>query len=102
MKQWLISKIPTGVLRYLGWRNYRLALAGHPRNLFSHWANLELSWRQLHDNLGLKRIARKPPLLVHKYKNRLVLHFGPENPVGFPEWLVTKPESYGYEGEPDD
>ncbi len=101
MKQWLISKIPVWILSYLGWRNYRLCLAGHPRNTFSYWADIEFGWRELQISLGCKLVPRKPPLLVHKYKERLII-LGSEKPVGVPEWLITNPESYGYKDEPDD
>ncbi|KKK56050.1 hypothetical protein LCGC14_3068410 [marine sediment metagenome] len=76
MKKWLISKIPTWVLRYLVWRNHRLYNAGHSRNILRYWAAVELA-------------RREPPVL------------GPEKPVGFPEWLAKDPESYGYKDEPD-
>ena len=45
---WLRRHTPTWLLKYLGWRNYRLALAGHPRSLFSSWADLELFSRYDH------------------------------------------------------
>ena len=101
MKQWMISKIPTWVLHYWVWRNWRLVCSGHPRYAFCIEADIELRWRELQTSLGCKLVPRKPPFLIHKYKDRLVI-FGPKKPVGIPDWLITKPESYGYEDELDD
>ncbi len=101
MKQWLISKIPTWLLHYWVWRNWRLVCSGHPRYAFCIEADCELNWRQLQIDLGCKLIPRKPPLVVHRYKERLVI-LGPEKPVGVPEWLANEPESYGYKDELDD
>ena len=92
MRQWLISKIPTWALRYLGWRNVRMALSGHPRKtLFSYWADMELDWRELQISLGCKPVPRKPPFIL-----------GPEKPTGVPEWLAKEPESCGYGDGPED
>ncbi len=89
--RWLISKIPMWFLRYLVWRNYRLYLAGHSRNILLYWGQIELYWRELQIGLGCKPVPRKPPFIL-----------GPEKPVGVPEWLAKEPESYGYKDEPND
>ena len=87
MKQWLISKIPMWVLRYLSWRNAHIYLAGHHyRTLFFYWADLEVSWRQVQITLRCKPVPRCPP----------------KKPVGVPEWLANEPESYGYKDEPEE
>lgn len=99
--RWLISKIPTGVLKYLSWRNIRISLAGHPRNNFSYWADIELGWRKLETRLGYKGIPRDMPYHIHEYKKRLVITVGPEKPVGIPEWLGKDHKSYGYKDEPE-
>ncbi len=99
MKQWLISKIPTWILRYLIWRNYRLYRAGHSRNMLQYWAEVELWWREAQIRMGCKPVPRNPPLFIHKYKERIIL--SPEKPVGVPEWLANDSESYGYKDEPE-
>lgn len=65
MKRWLISKIPMWILRYLVKKNYRLHQASHNPDEW-YWADLELNCR------GFQVI------------------FGPEKPVGVPEWLAKK------------
>ncbi len=81
-----------------------MALSGHPRKtLFSYWADMELDWRELQIGLGCKLVPRKPPYQIHKYKKRLVIITADlDKPVGVSDWLASKPESYGYEDEPND
>ena len=89
MKQWLISKIPTWVLRHLVNRNFRRRNGVYPDK--PYWADLELC---------LCGILICP----YCYKD---IKRGEQKhltcwPVGFPEWLAEDPESYGYKDELDD
>ena len=95
MRQWLISKIPTWVLRCLVWRNFRLHRGWD-------WADIELGWRKLEIRLGYKVFPKQMSYRIHEYKNRLVITVGPEKPAGVPEWLLSNPRSYGYEDESEE
>ena len=95
MKRWLISKIPTWVLRYLVKKDWRLRQTGRKSDKWC-WANLALFLRDVYlcpDCYNDIDFAEDCPYCTS---------LGPEKPVGVPEWLATKPESYGYEDEPDD
>ena len=81
MKQWLISKIPTRVLRYLVWRNYRLREAGRLPDKW-YWADIEL-WLRVES----KGTSVFPSVLDTK------------NPVGIPKWMTEALEPYGDEDE---
>ena len=88
MKQWIISIIPTGVLRYLVKRDWRLRQASHKSDKW-YWADLELFLRNVYlcpDCYNDIDFAETCPYC---------------NPVGVPEWLITNPKSYGYEDEPE-
>lgn len=97
MKQWLISKIPTWILKYLVKRDWRLRQAGLRPDKW-HWADHTLFLRDVYlcpdcyNDIGFSAECSlcHPSIL------------GPEKPVGVPEWLGTKPESYGYENEPEE
>ncbi len=99
MNEWLISKIPMWTLRYLGWRNVRMALAGHPRKtLFSYWADMELDWRELQISLGCKPVPRKPPFILGPKQDASHRH---QNPTGVPDWLAKESKAFGYKEEPN-
>lgn len=53
---------------------------------------------------GFIRTLKKPPVYTYMCPcdHRVGENCEHCNPVGVPEWLATKPESYGYENEPDD
>ena len=96
MKQWLISKIPAWFLHYWVWRNWRLVCSGHPRYAFCIEADIELWLRA--EGKGTSVFPDRPCLCDYTAgKNCEVCR-----PLGVPEWLLTNPESYGYEDEPDD
>ncbi len=95
--RWLISKIPTWVLRYLVKRDWRLRQAGRKPDKW-YWADLKLFLRGVYlcpDCCNDIDFAETCP-----YCNPPII--GPENPVGVPEWLAEDPESYGYKDELDD
>ena len=97
MRQWLISEIPTWLLIRLVKRNYWLRVAGHIRDEW-YWADLEISRRDI--TLCPNCFQQIEPIERCPFCYPTILGF--ENPVGVLEWLVTKPESYGYDGEPND
>jgi len=89
MKQWLISKIPTWILKILVWRNYNFRQKGLVPDQW-YWADIELAIRG--DKIGF----------VHKYKERLIIS-GPKKPVGIPEYLGKEHKPYDsitYKGVP--
>ena len=97
MRQWLISEIPTWLLIRLVKRNYWLRVAGHIRDEW-YWADLEISRR----DITLCPNCFQQIDLIERCPFCYPIILGFENLVGASEWLVTKPESYGYEGEPND
>lgn len=90
MKQWLISKIPTWVLRYLVRRNWRLRQASRLLDEW-YWADLELFHREVflcsvcYNDIDLNERCPfcYPPVL------------GSKKPVGIPKWLEKEYKPYG-------
>ena len=94
MKQWLIKRIPTRILKLLVKRDWRLRQAGRRHDGW-YWADCELFLRDVflcpdcYNDVGF---AEDCPFCYPR----------PEKPFGVPEWLAKEPESYGYKDEPDD
>ncbi len=79
---WLRRHTPTWLLRYLGWRNYRLRMAGRLPDYW-YWADLELCLRerQVCDKCGhLLLLADRC--------------WDCDPPVGVPEWLGEEHKPY--------
>ena len=88
MRQWLISKIPTWVLRLLIKRNYRLRGAVLLSDEW-YWADLVLAGRDRYVCIDCYHIAE------HGEGCFYCRPLGPSKPFGVPSWLGDKHDPYG-------